>query len=56
MNPQTAAERWAETWSRAWPRRDGVAIAALYADTAVYRSPAFRAPYVGLVGVRRYLS
>lgn len=27
----------AETWSRAWPRHDAEAIAALYADTAVYR-------------------
>jgi ketosteroid isomerase-like protein len=56
MNPQIAAERWAKTWSRAWPRRDAEAIAALYADTAVYRSPAFGDPYVGLAGVRRYLN
>ena len=32
------------------------AIAALYADTAVYRSPVFRQPHVGLAGVRRYLN
>jgi SnoaL-like domain len=31
------------------------AIAALYAETAVCRSPAFREPYSGLAGVRRYL-
>jgi len=37
------------------PQRDAEAIAALYADTAVYRSPAFRQPYSGLAGVRRYL-
>ena len=39
----------------AWPQCDVRAIAALYADTAVYRSPAFRQPYSGLAGVRRYL-
>ena len=32
------------------------AIAALYADTAVYRSPAFRQPDLGLAGVRHYLN
>src|ERR1700745_2959137 len=56
MNAETAARRWAETWSRAWPQRDAEAIAALYADTAVYRSTAFGEPYPGLAGVRRYLS
>ncbi len=55
MNAETAARRWADTWSRAWPQRDAEAIAALYAGTAVYRSPAFRQPYSGLAGVRRYL-
>jgi hypothetical protein len=55
MDAETAARRWADTWSRAWPQRDGEAIAARYADTAVYRSPAFRPPYSGLAGVRHYL-
>ena len=55
MDAETAARRWADTWSRAWPQRDAEAIAALYAGTAVYRSPAFRQPYSGLAGVRRYL-
>ncbi len=55
MDAETAARRWADTWSRAWPQRDAEAIAALYADTAAYRSPAFRQPYSGLAGVRRYL-
>ena len=55
MDARIAARRWADTWSRAWPLRDIEAIAALYADTAVYRSPAFREPYSGLAGVRRYL-
>ena len=53
MDAEIAARRWAETWSRAWPQRDAEAIAALYAGTVVYRSPAFRPPDVGLAGVRR---
>jgi SnoaL-like domain len=55
MDPETAAQRWAETWSRAWPERDAEAIAALYADTVAYRSPAFHQPWMGLAGVHRYL-
>jgi len=55
MDAKAAAQRWADTWSRAWPQRDAEAITALYADTVVYRSPAFRAPDLGLVGVRRYV-
>jgi len=55
MDAETAARRWADTWSRAWPQRDAEAIIALYADTVVYRSPAFREPDLGLAGVRRYL-
>jgi len=46
MDAETAARRWADTWSRAWPQRDAEAIAALYADTAVYRSTAFGEPYL----------
>ena len=53
MDTKTAAQRWADTWSRAWPQRDAEAIAALYADTAVYRSTAFRPPV--LDGARGYL-
>jgi SnoaL-like domain len=56
MDAQTAAQRWAETWSRAWPQRDPEAIAALYSDRVVYRSPPFRSPALGLTGVRRYLN
>jgi len=55
VDPETAARRWADTWCRAWPQRDAESIAALYAGAAVYRSPAFREPYTGLAGVRRYL-
>ena len=56
MDVETAARRWADTWSRAWPLRDAEAITALYADAVVYRSSAFRQPYLGIAGVRRYLS
>ncbi len=56
MDAESAARRWTDTWSRAWPQRDVEAIAALYADTAVYRSPAFGPPDLGLAGVRRYLN
>ena len=31
-------------WRHAWPQRDADAIVALYADDAVYRALAFRAP------------
>jgi hypothetical protein len=55
MDAQTAARRWAETWTRAWPAGDTDAIAALYADDASYRALAFREPDLGLAGVRRYL-
>jgi hypothetical protein len=34
---------------------DREAIAALYAENAVYRALAFREPELGLAGVRRYL-
>jgi nuclear transport factor 2 (NTF2) superfamily protein len=44
MDAKAAAQRWADTWSRAWPQRDAEAIATLYADTAVYRSTAFLPP------------
>ncbi len=55
MDTEAAARRWTETWRRAWPERDVHAIAALYADGAVYRALAFREPDRGAAGVRRYL-
>jgi hypothetical protein len=56
MDVEVAARRWAEVWSSAWPARDTEAIAALYADDAVYRALAFREPDLSLAGVRRYLA
>lgn len=56
METQAAAERWAETWMRAWPEGDVDAIASLYAESARYSSFAFREPDSGEAGVRRYLT
>jgi hypothetical protein len=42
-----AARRWAQTWERAWPAMDTEAIAALYADGAIYRSHPMRDPEPG---------
>ena len=39
MDAETAAQRWADTWSRAWPQRDAEAIAALYGDTVISARP-----------------
>lgn len=55
MDSAAAAERWRQTWQRAWPEKDADAIAALYAENATYRSHAFTDPDRGLAGVRRYL-
>jgi hypothetical protein len=55
MDAASAAARWADTWAQAWPERDTGAIAALYSDAVLYRSPPFREPDSGLAGVRRYL-
>ena len=55
MNAESAARRWAETWNRSWPARDVEAIAALYAEDALYRALVFREPDRGVEGVRRYL-
>ena len=55
MDVASAAHRWAETWNRSWPAKDVEAIAALYADDALYRALVFREPDRGVEGVRRYL-
>jgi hypothetical protein len=44
MHTAGLAARWRETWTRAWPAKDGEAIAALYAADASYRSHPFREP------------
>jgi ketosteroid isomerase-like protein len=55
VDADSAARAWVATWSRSWPAKDRGAIAALYAEDAVYRALAFREPDRGLAGVRRYL-
>jgi SnoaL-like domain len=42
MSTNEAARRWAEVWARAWPAADVDAIAALYAEDAVFQSLPFR--------------
>ncbi len=42
MDSASAARRWADVWERAWPVADTAAIAALYADDAVFYSHPFR--------------
>ena len=55
MDADEAARRWASAWERAWPAKDIEAIAALYADSALYRALVFREPDRGVEGVRDYL-
>ena len=42
-----AAKRWADVWERGWREHDAAAIAALYAEGAVWRQHPFRAPDPG---------
>jgi ketosteroid isomerase-like protein len=43
VNDGAAAARvWVEGWSRAWPTADAAAVAALYAEDAVFYSHPFR--------------
>ena len=48
------AQRWAETWRRAWEAGDADALAALYAPHATFSSEPFRVPSQGPAGVREY--
>jgi SnoaL-like protein len=42
VDTEAAARRWIDGWSRAWPAADADAVAALYAEDAVFRSQPFR--------------
>jgi SnoaL-like protein len=44
MDARVAAQRWCETWERAWRGHDHGDIAALYADDAVLEAHAARRP------------
>jgi ketosteroid isomerase-like protein len=54
MDVEAAARAWAAGWERAWRERDADAVAALYADDAVFRSHPFREPHLGRAGAREY--
>jgi ketosteroid isomerase-like protein len=47
-------EEWLDGYARAWRERDADAVAALFAEDGVYRSHAFREPYVGREAIRAY--
>jgi ketosteroid isomerase-like protein len=55
MDALGAAQRWRDTWLRAWREQDVDAIRALYADDAVFRSHPFRNPHAGAEGVADYV-
>jgi ketosteroid isomerase-like protein len=44
VDAAAAAKAWVEGWTVGWENGDAEAIAALYADDAVYRSHPFREP------------
>jgi steroid delta-isomerase-like uncharacterized protein/uncharacterized protein (TIGR02246 family) len=45
---------WIEAYARAWREGDAEAAAALFTETAVYRSAPFRPPHVGREEIMRY--
>lgn len=55
MDTRAAAQRWADTWARAWMAGDAERIVALYADSARYSTSPFRDPRMGKSGAREYL-
>jgi ketosteroid isomerase-like protein len=54
MDAETAARRWIDAWRRAWPAKDPEPLAAVYADSAVFRSQPFRELHLGREGVLEY--
>jgi ketosteroid isomerase-like protein len=56
VDVEAAARTWIDGWSRAWPAKDADAVAALYADDAVFRSQPFREAHRGPAGARDYAS
>ena len=47
MHTREAAQRWAEVWERGWREHDSDAIAALYAEGALWQQHPFREPDPG---------
>ena len=56
METTEAAARWARIWHDAWQARDTEAVVMLYAPDAQFSTEAFRDPYHGQDGVRRYVA
>src|SRR5215212_7390783 len=56
MDSQTAARRWAATWTVAWQAHDVEAVVAVYAEDCVHRSTPFRQPHRGRQAVRDYVT
>jgi ketosteroid isomerase-like protein len=54
VETREAAQRWAKTWTDAWPVRDVDAIVALQAEDGDHWASMFR-PFRGRAGLRRYL-
>jgi len=54
VDVESAARRWIEGWSRAWPAKDADLVASLYADDSVFRSLPFREPHRGSSGAEDY--
>jgi ketosteroid isomerase-like protein len=48
------ADKWIETYARAWRERDVDLVADLFTDDATYRSHPFREPYHGRTAIREY--
>ncbi|HLM08656.1 MAG TPA: nuclear transport factor 2 family protein [Thermoleophilaceae bacterium] len=48
------ARAWIADYGAAWRTGDDEAVAALFADSAVYRSTPFRPPAVGRAAIREY--
>ena len=42
MDARLAAQRWADTWARAWMAKDAEAVASLYSEGAAFRSQPLR--------------
>jgi len=54
MDARRAAERWANTWATAWPKKDAEALLAIQAPDGDHWASLFRR-YEGRDGLARYL-
>jgi ketosteroid isomerase-like protein len=54
VDAESAARRWVDVWSHAWPAKDSDAVASLYAADATFRSHPFRDVQLGSEGARAY--